>query len=156
MSSLRLGMGSLSFLYLMPSTEIGTENEMMHFVGVLVSLRFQVLCSFMTLEFSHDHMTFFGQWDVSKHHTSKGIISTWDLGLTLLEGRHFHKRKPCLTSRKMKDDRKRERERRERTIPEDGWKLLGNHQWWIQKSTGKIATYLRVKTSIQFKLILEF
>ena len=53
-------------------------------------------------------------------------------------------------------ERERERERRECTIPEDGWKLLGNHQWRIQKSTGKIATYLRVKTSIQFKLVLEF
>ena len=68
----------------------------------------------------------------------------------------------CMWEREREGDRQtdrqteRKRERRERTIPEDGWKLLRNHQWRIQKSTGKKATYLRVKTSIQFKLFFEF
>ena len=77
MSSLRLGMGSLSLLYLMPSTGVGTENEMMHSVGVLVSPRFLVLLSPMPLEFSHDHMTFSGQRKVSRSYVVEFYVEAF-------------------------------------------------------------------------------
>lgn len=45
----------------MPIMGFGAENEMMHFVGVLVTPTFLVLVSFMILGGSHSHVTLLGQ-----------------------------------------------------------------------------------------------
>lgn len=60
----------LLFLYLVPSMRVGTENELIRSVGPLVSPRLLVLLSSMLLEFSHDHMTFFGQCRVSRNYVT--------------------------------------------------------------------------------------